>query len=279
LAYHPLINKTTGLSTAEKHLNMRTHYDLSIVLPMYKPKPGWEESLKENMRQIDVEFQHSISIQYIIVNDGCENEHLLSLFDVIQQSISNVKFISYKENMGKGYALRTGVAAATAPVVITTDLDFPYESKDLRNVYALLTSGNEIVTGKRKEAYYTATPLKRKIISKACIALNKHLLNLKLGDAQSGLKGFNKKGKNLFLLTTINRFLVDTEFLVLANKEKLDIAVLELNLKSGIKFSTMGWKVLIAEGKNFCRIVKINKSLRLPVKEMKYAHPKGVVNV
>ncbi|MDQ6812191.1 MAG: glycosyltransferase family 2 protein [Bacteroidota bacterium] len=258
---------------------MRKRYDLSIVLPMYKPKAGWEKSLKENMQLLDIEFNYSISIEYVLVNDGFENEHLLSLFDVIQQSENNVRFISYAENMGKGFALRTGVAAASASVVITTDLDFPYESKDLRNVYALLTSGNEIVTGKRKAEYYAATPFKRRLISKACIAMNKHLLKLSLGDAQSGLKGFNKKGKKVFLQTTINRFLVDTEFLVLANKQKLDIAVLELNLKNGIKFSTMGWKILLAESKNFYQIIKMNRSGYSPAKEKKYAEPKGVVNL
>ncbi|MCW3082547.1 glycosyltransferase family 2 protein [Segetibacter sp.] len=258
---------------------MSDQYDLTIVLPMFKPRLGWEKSLKENIQLIDIEFNYSISIQYIVVNDGGENEHLLSLFDVIQESESNVKFISYPENMGKGFALRTGVAAASAPVVITTDLDFPYESKDLRNVYALLRSGNEIVTGKRKAEYYVATPLKRKIISKACIAMNKHLLKLSIADAQSGLKGFNKTGKNLFLQTTINRFLVDTEFLVLANRQKLDIAIIELNLKSGIKFSSMGWKVLLAEGQNFFRIVKMNKSSYFPAKVKKYAQRKGLINV
>ncbi|MGI8637561.1 MAG: glycosyltransferase, partial [Segetibacter sp.] len=127
---------------------------MSIVLPMCRPKQGWENCLKENMQLLDIEFNYSISIQYIIVNDGFENEHLLSLFDVIQQSEANVKFISYQENMGKGYALRTGVATAAAAVIIITDLDFPYEAKDIKNVHALLVSGNEIVTGKRKAEYY-----------------------------------------------------------------------------------------------------------------------------
>lgn len=259
---------------------MRKHCHLSIVLPMYKPKAGWEKSLKENMQLLDIEFNYSISIEYIIVNDGAETEHLLSLFDVIHQSERNVRFISYEQNMGKGYALRTGVAAASAPVVITTDLDFPYETKDIKNVYVLLKSGNEIVTGKRKAEYYAATPWKRKLISKACIAMNKHLLKMPLGDAQSGLKGFNRRGRAVFLETTINRFLVDTEFLVLANKQKLDIAVLELNLKSGIKFSSMGWKVLMAEGKNFYRIIKMNKRSHIPAKEKgAYVQSAGIVNV
>lgn len=258
---------------------MHPKYDLTIVLPMYRPKAGWENNLKQNIQLIDIEFSYSVSIEYIIVNDGFENGHLLSLFDVLHDAHPNVKFVSYKENMGKGYALRTGVAAASAPVVITTDLDFPYETRDIRNVYALLKNGNEIVTGKRNTEYYTATPLKRKIISKACIAMNKHLLKLSLGDAQSGLKGFNKKGKHLFLQTSINRFLVDTEFLVLAKKQKLDIAVLELNLRDGIKFSSMGLKVLVTEGKNFYHILKLNRKKHLPAKVMKYAAPHSFVNI
>jgi glycosyltransferase involved in cell wall biosynthesis len=257
---------------------MHPQFDLSIVLPMYKPKPGWEKSLKENMQLLDIEFNFSIAIEYIVVNDGFENERLLNLFDVFQQSEVNVKFISYHRNMGKGYALRTGVAAASAPIVITTDLDFPYEARDIKNVYVLLKSGNEIVTGKRKAEYYDAIPFKRKVISKTCIALNKHVLKLSLADAQSGLKGFNKQGRNLFLQTTINRFLVDTEFLLLATKNKLDIAVLELNLKTGTRFSSMGWKILMTEGKNFYRIIKMNKSSYFPGKLRKYVQPKTVVN-
>ncbi|MDB5246809.1 MAG: hypothetical protein JWQ40_1203 [Segetibacter sp.] len=254
-------------------------YELSIVLPMYHPKPGWESLLKENIQLLRIEFNYAVSIEFIVVNDGNESEHVLSLFDVLQQDDNDLRFISYAQNMGKGYALRTGVAAAKAPVIITTDLDFPYELKDIKNVYTLLKSGNEIVTGKRKEEYYNATPLRRKLLSKACIALNKHLLKLPLSDAQSGLKGFNKAGKDLFLKTTINRFLVDTEFLVLANKLKLGIAVLELNLKAGIKFSSMGWKVLVAEGKNFYHIMKINKTRYSPKEVKKYAQPASAVNV
>src|SRR4051812_24589445 len=117
---------------------MRSNFDLSIVLPMYKPKRDWQESLQENMQLLEIEFNNEIQIEYLIVNDGAENEHLLSLFDVIQESVKNVRFISYKENRGKGFALRTGVAAASAAIVITTDLDFPYEAKDIKNVYTLL---------------------------------------------------------------------------------------------------------------------------------------------
>lgn len=258
---------------------MPIKYDLSIVLPMYKPRAGWEKSLKENIQLLRLEFTYSVSVEFIVVNDGNESEHLLSLFDVLQQDESDLRFLSYAQNMGKGYALRTGVAAAKAPVVITTDLDFPYELKDIKNVYALLKSGNEIVTGKRTDEYYTATPLKRKILSKACISMNKRLLKLPHGDAQSGLKGFNKKGKALFLNTTVNRFLVDTEFLVLANKHHYDIAVIELTLKEGIKFSSMGWKILTTELRNFFKIMEINKKGFVIKQEKRYARPASTVDV
>ena len=247
---------------------------------MYKPQSGWEKTLKANIQSLENEFTSSVKIEYIIVNDGFENDHLLSLFDVIEDAQNNIRFISYNKNMGKGYALRTGVAAATASTIVTTDFDFPYQPKDIKNIYSLIISGAEIVTGKRKQDYYVATPFKRKLISKACIAMNKHLLNISLGDTQSGLKGFNKKGKSVFLQTTINRFLVDTEFLLIAQKRKLKIAVVDINARENLRLSTMGWKVMLAESKNFYKLFIQNSNYlsALSVKE-KYVQQTNIADI
>jgi dolichyl-phosphate beta-glucosyltransferase len=252
-------------------------YNFSIVLPMCKPHFGWEADLIKNIKLLEKNFDTKVSFEVIVVNDGYENEHLLSLFDVIEDANANIRFISYKHNRGKGYALRTGVKAALAHYIITTDLDFPYEFKHIAEVYDLLKSGKEIVVGRRCENYYAKTPLKRRLISKACIAMNKHLLNLPMGDAQSGLKGFNKNGRNIFLETSIDRFLVDTEFLVLATKRNCNLSVVHLNLKPGVSFSNMGWQVLLTEGRNFYKIFKMTN--RRSIKKKVVAYEASVANV
>lgn len=242
---------------------MQPAFDLSIVLPMYLPKPGWELQFLSNIQEVQNHLPIGLSIEFVIVNDGNESEDLLSIFDVISQSYPFIIFYSYNKNKGKGYALREGVKKTSAPYVITTDLDFPYLPTDIAKVYELLKAGKPIVVGKRSKQYYNSTPLKRKVISKCCIALNRYVLKLPLADAQSGLKGFNKEGANLFKQTTINRFLVDTEFLVLAHRFNLHISIINLTLKQGIKFSNMKPGILLKELRNFYRIARMNKSSKI----------------
>lgn len=255
------------------------HFDLSLILPMCKPKEGWQYQLLNNIGILNEKFENKIAIEVIVVNDGFENKDILNLFKVIGQLFTNVKFISYPNNKGKGFALRTGLTSSTASHIIITDFDFPYEISDIVKIYHLLKSGKEIVVGKRNTKYYQHIPLKRKIVSKACIALNRHVLKLPFADTQSGLKGFNNKGKMLFLATTINRFLVDTEFLLLAHKNEHHISVVNINLRSGINFTNMGWKVILTEGKNFYKIMKINSKVFTTKKKMNYAELASIVNV
>lgn len=163
--------------------------------------------------------------------------------------------------MGKGYALRAGVQAAGAPYIITTDFDFPYETRNVRQVFHKLKMGFDVVAGKRKADYYSRIPFKRFLISKGCTLLNRTVLQLPDCDCQSGLKGFNQAGKNIFLQTTINRFLVDTEFLVMSYRNKLSLSIVSLELKKGIEFSSMGIRVLLSESRNFISILLKKNSI------------------
>jgi hypothetical protein len=79
---------------------------------------------------------------------------------------------------------------------------------------------------------------------------------LKVKDTQSGLKGFNQKGKEVFLKTRIPAFLFDMEFLVLASK-RADIRIqwIYVQARQGIVFSTMRAKTILIELFNFVSIL------------------------
>jgi glycosyltransferase involved in cell wall biosynthesis len=253
-------------------------YDLSIVIPIYKPKDGWVTPLLANMEKAR-KVLPMVNIQFILVNDGFESSYLTSLFELLQEEINNLKIISYPYNRGKGYALRTGVNIARGKYVITTDADFPYEMHNLAEVYRKLVDGNDIVAGKRNDDYYKSTPLQRKVLSKTCTALNKMVLQLPNCDTQSGLKGFNSHGRRVFLNTTIDRFLVDTEFLVMAVKQNLSIAVIHLNLKEGTNFSSMGMKVVLQELRNFVTIIKHSRTAEFYENKNYYVAEKSISDV
>ena len=81
----------------------------------------------------------------------------------------------------------------------------------------------------------------------------RHLLRLQVTDSQCGLKGFDSAGKAVFLETTIDRFLFDLEFLLLA-KNRVPVAPVPVELRAGVVFSKVGWKILSAEGRNFLQL-------------------------
>ena len=83
----------------------------------------------------------------------------------------------------------------------------------------------------------------------------KRILRLKITDTQCGLKGFNAKGRTVFLQTGIDRFLFDLEFIFLASKTpNLRIEPVPVTLKPGIQFSHVSIQVLLAESMNFAKV-------------------------
>ena len=98
-------------------------------------------------------------------------------------------------------------------------------------------------------------PPGRKFISKILRTGSKNILRLKISDTQCGLKGFNKKGKNIFLKTTIDRYLFDLEFIFLVSRQKeVSMIPVEIELRENIQFSSMRTGILLSEGFNFLKI-------------------------
>lgn len=249
--------------------------EISFILPMYKPKLNWHLRLLSNVSEVRKAFP-SVGIEFIIVNDGFETPELINMFDVISECEPDIRFLSYPDNMGKGYALRTGVKYAVAPNIILTDFDFPYQQSDLLKMYTDLQAGYEVVSGKRNSSYYKKLPVKRWLISKGCTWLNRNFLSLHHCDTQSGIKAFNMEGKKAFLATSINRFLIDTEFLQIVMQRKLRIKINEVTLREEVEFSNMDYAVLKTELKNFVQLVKQRRKFDRQKNVPVFAQPEAV---
>lgn len=228
-----------------------SNYTLTIVLPCYNPSQGWESNVLEEYRLLKavLPLEH---IQLIIMNDG-------STVNVSVESISlfateGVVFIQRDVNYGKGFTLREGVQQALADKIIYTDIDFPYTHNSFLAVYNALKQA-DVAIGVRSEAYYANMPKARVYISKTLRFFIRKFLSIPTDDTQCGLKGFNIKGKDVFLQTKINRYLFDLEFVFLSARTQLSIAQVPVELKSGIVLSKMRGFILLGEGINFLRIL------------------------
>ena len=177
---------------------------------------------------------------------------------LLAREINTFTYIDSPVNQGKGGALREAVRQTTGKWVIYTDADYPYLIENAVDMFRLLsTDAADIVVGVRDEQYYDQLPLGRKIFSLSLKVMNYLFFpQLKVKDTQSGLKGFNQKGKEVFLKTRIPAFLFDMEFLVLASKRPdIRIQWIYVQAREGIVFSTMRAKTILTELANFASIL------------------------
>ena len=192
---------------------------VSIVLPCYNPLDGWLEIIDTSLTRIQ---QENIEAELLIVNDGSSHNFDEGKVKQFFAKRLEVHIISYQQNRGKGYALRQGVKEASGDLIIYTDIDFPYTHQSFLKVFsALKNDNNDVAIGIRSEEYYTHLPKMRVYISKFLRFLIRKFLRIPTDDTQCGLKGFNQKGKEVFMQTEIDRYLFDLEFIFLSARKKL----------------------------------------------------------
>lgn len=224
---------------------------LHVIVPCYNPPTGWEQALATHFLDLSRSLNDLVDeLKLIVVNDGSSKNTSAQNFTHLKEILPAASVVDYPVNRGKGYALRQGVASSEADYYLVTDADFPYTIDSMTRVVETLLKTGGIAAGNRDTAYYDRVPLFRKWLSQLLRWLLRHVLRQPIDDSQCGLKGFDQAGKAVFLTTTIDRFLFDLEFLMLANG-KVTITPVQVELRESVVFSKVGWKVLVTEGRNF----------------------------
>lgn len=230
---------------------------LDLVHPIYNPKKGWAEDLWFYFSAFQKPIQEEFEITLYLVNDGSSHGIHVSEIDFLKSKIQKFIYLELPINQGKGAALREAMKNCQSEFIIYTDFDYPYI---LENAWEMLdklkSRHSDIVVGVRDEQYYDQLPLRRKIFSLSLKLMNYLFFpKLKVKDTQSGLKGFNQKGKTIFLKTQINAFLFDMEFLVLASKAyEVKTDWIYVQVREGVHFSSMKLKTIVTELFNFSKI-------------------------
>ena len=227
---------------------------VDILLPCYAPNERWHLELKEFYEVARKKFE----LQFIIVNDGSRSDRLLTQIEDIKQAGIPLIFHSYEQNRGKGFALRTGVATSQAKFIIYTDIDFPFTTESTLALIETLVAGNvDVVAGYRSQAYYLSKmSFFRKVLSRSFRFFLKRILRMPVSDTQCGLKGFNTNGKEIFLSTTIDRYLFDFEFIFQCSRKKsIILKTVPVQLKDNVVFSNMKLKILLQESLNLLKVL------------------------
>ena len=226
-----------------------------IILPCYNPGGEWVEVLIKAYVTLAKSLPKAAP-KFILVNDGSSEPPKPEELKRLSGKIPGFTYVSYEENRGKGYALRQGVQESDSEICLYTDMDFPYELQDVIRLYDKLSSGaGDIVVGIKNQAYYEHVPWARIQISKMLQFLSRTFLRISITDTQCGLKGFNQKGKAVFLQTTIDRYLCDLEFIYLADRNpEVRMIAQPIQLRDNVQFGRFGWKTLLVESMNFAGV-------------------------
>ena len=92
---------------------------ISVVCPFYNEAAIIEASIKRmlaNLATLDKPWE------LIVVNDG-STDNSFALAHALMADNPKLRVVGYPNNRGRGFALRTGVAAAKGDIVVTTEVD------------------------------------------------------------------------------------------------------------------------------------------------------------
>lgn len=226
-----------------------------IVLPCYNPRGEWTRRIAECFADVCRRHpEHEFSLT--TVDDGATRGYDEASLAILKESVPSVEILRYTPNRGKGYALRYALERSEGDFFIYTDYDFPYTDESFDAVLAALEGGADVVLAVRDKAYQRQLGAFRRFLSFGSHVVNRLFLGMKETDTQGGLKGMTVKGRGVFLRTTIDTFLFDTEFIKLAGREDgVAVKAVESRVRPDIELSSMGLGVMFKEMGNFFRLM------------------------
>ena len=230
-------------------MKKRKNHFLSVIVPAYKQ----EKIIQRDLRYIE-EVLKKIRYDYelICVVDGREDK----TFEKAEKIVSpKIKIVGYKQNHGKGYAVRYGMVRAKGDLIAFIDAGMDINPNGLSMLLEHMNwYDSDVIVGsiRHSASKVYAYPLKRKIYSRGYHLLTKFLFGLRITDSQRGLKIFKREVLEKVLpRLLVKKYAFDIEILAVAYRlgfKKIHDGPVELDASkykySAIKFGSV-WTMLL----------------------------------
>lgn len=191
-----------------------------VLIPSYEP----DEKLVDLVNKLNKE-----DLDIVVVNDG-SNKSYNKIFD----NLENTKVISYDTNMGKGYALKTGLSYIKDKykkdyVVVTMDSDGQHDINDALKLCEEASKDKEtLYLGKRIVS--KKTPLKSKLGNTITRCIYSLVSKIDVYDTQTGLRAFSDELIDFMLSVQGDRFEYEMNVLLECPLNGIEIKEIEIKV-------------------------------------------------
>jgi dolichol-phosphate mannosyltransferase len=163
---------------------------VSAVVPVYNE----EGAAVQVAREIETAFTATFGVdgfEIIFVDDRSSDDTHARLV-AAQGDIPSLRVLRHEINVGKSGAMRTGIFAARAPLVVTLDGDGQNPAADAARISQILRDAPEtvgMVAGQRRNRQDTSS---KRVASRWANRIRKAMLNDKADDTGCGLKALRR---------------------------------------------------------------------------------------
>ena len=194
------------------------------IIPLYNKSAD----IIENIKTLNLFLKNHLNGEYeIILCDDGSTDDTLALANKCKDSIACVRVVGYKENKGRGHAVKFAGNNCRGDYIIYIDLDFSKTTK-LDKLIEMIEylHDNDIVIGSRflPDSDIKRFPFRRFVSSVYRCLVKLILPELKINDIDVGFKGFRTACfKEINSFSKFERWSWDLEFLTIARLKGMKI--------------------------------------------------------
>ncbi len=195
--------------------------DISIVIPAYNEAEKIGAALSA-IQELLCRQDRWQTYEVIVTVDGCIDK-TMEIVTERCRTFPQLRIVSYQNNRGKGFAVKTGVAITSGALVVFMDADLSTPITELLRLSAVIENKTaDLVIGSRRMSdseILIRQPWHRRVIGGCLSLFTRMVLGLRFFDTQCGFKLFNGGvARNLFADLNCPHFGFDLEILFRARR-------------------------------------------------------------
>jgi glycosyltransferase involved in cell wall biosynthesis len=192
---------------------------LSVIIPIFNEATAVGEILH---RVATVSLPQAITATEIIAVNDCSTDGTAECLNRLESCYAQLKVVHHATNLGKGAALRTGIAAASGDILLFQDADLEYDPADYAQLLRPLLAGKaDVVYGSRfvttaeRRVLYFWHWVGNAVLTLLCNAV----ANVNLTDMETGYKAFRREVLQALTLEQ-NRFGCEPELTIKVARQR-----------------------------------------------------------